>query len=164
MGARPHWIQCGSVAGGGTLSAKQGPHGSRLIHAAPIGPQRDNWGSTMEPQGGPRTDPEIRESGGNDFLGGFGGKRPCPKASWVPYNPFPSCRIPCSPMANHFFHKTIFFRPPFLGKKGPRPSRGPNLGSGSQKSPPGLKIPKLRAEKTCRIQCSVFQTEPHGAS
>ena len=118
----------------------------------------------MEGQGGPRTDPEIREGRGNDFLGGFGGKRPCPKASWVPYNPFPSCRIPCNPMGDHFFHKTIFFQAPFLVKKGPRPSRGPNLGSGSQKSPPGLKIPKLRAEKPCRKQWSVLQTEPYVAS
>ena len=48
-----------------------------------------------------------------------------PKASWVPYNPFPSYRIPCNPMGSHFLHKTIFFWAPFLVQKGPRPSRNP---------------------------------------
>ena len=118
----------------------------------------------MEPQGGPRTDPEIREGRGNDFLGGLGEKRPCPKASWVPYNPFPSYRIPCNPMGDHFFHKTIFFRAHFWSKKVPGPAGVQIWDRGSQKSPPGLKIPKLRAEKPCRIQWSVFQTEPYVAS
>ena len=90
----------------------------------------------MEGQGPPRTGPEIREGRGNYFLGGFGGKWPCPKASWVPYNPFPSHGSSSNPMGNHFLHKIMFSGPPFLSKKGPRPSRNP---PGSKSGIPGSK-------------------------
>ena len=102
----------------------------------------------MEGQGGPRTGPEIRDGRENYFLGGFGRKRPCSKASWAPYNPFPFCRIPCNPMGDHFFHKTIFFQVPFSGKKGPRPSWGPNLKSGVPKIVPRVENTKVACRKT----------------
>ena len=114
----------------------------------------------MEGQGGPRTDPETREGGENVFLGGFGRKWPCPKASWAPYNPFPSDRIPCNPMGDHFFHTTIFFQAPFLVKKGHRPSRGPNLGSGGSLKSPRVENTKVACGKT--IQNPVVGT-PNGA-
>ena len=69
----------------------------------------------MEAQGGPRTGPEIREGRGNDFLGGFGGKRPCPKASWVPYNPFPSYRIPRMVFGPNLQHNMAPFGVPTTG-------------------------------------------------
>ena len=114
----------------------------------------------MEGQAGPRTDPEIRESGGNYFLGGFGRKWPCPKASWAPYNPFPSHGSPSNPMGDHFLHKTIFFQAPCLVKKGPPASQGPNLGSGVPKIAPGVENTKVACRKT--MQKTVVGT-PNGA-
>ena len=46
-------------------------------------------------------------------------------------------------MGNHFFHKIMFFRAPFWSEKGPRPSRGPNLGSGVPKMVPGVENTKV---------------------
>ena len=67
-------------------------------------------------------------------------------------------------MGNHFFHKIMFFRAPFCPKKFPGPARVQIWDPGSPKWSPGMKIPKLRTEKPCRIQWSVFQTEPYVAS
>ena len=78
------------------------------------------------------------------LLRGFGGKRPCPKASWAPYNPFPS-------MGNHFLHKTIFCGSHFRSKKVPGPAgtlRCPNLGSGVPKIVPGVENTKVACRKT----------------
>ena len=58
----------------------------------------------------------------------------------------------------------MFFRVPFLCQKGPQPDGTQIWYLGSQKWSLGLKIPKLRTEKPCRIQWSVFQTEPYVAS
>ena len=118
----------------------------------------------MEGQGGPRTGPEIQESPENDFLGAFGGKWPCPKASWAPYNPIPSHRSPSDPMGTISSTKSCFPGPHLLPKKGPQPSRNPNPNPGLPKWPPGLKIPKFRIEKPCRKQWSIIQTEPYAAS
>ena len=40
----------------------------------------------------------------------------------------------------------------------------PKSDPGLKNLPPGMKKQKMRAEKPCRIQWSVFQTEPHVAS
>ena len=114
--------------------------------------------------GGARTGPEIWGSWENDFLVGFGGKWPCPKASWVPYNPIPSHKSPPNPMGNHFLHEIMFSGAPFFRKKVPGPAGIQIWDPGSQKWSLGVKIPKFRVEKPCRIQWSVFQTEPYVAT
>ena len=114
--------------------------------------------------GTPRTSPEIRKSLETSFLVGLGEKWLCPKASWAPYNPIPSHRSPSNPMGDHFLHNIMFSGPPCLPQKSPRPSRNRNPDHGVPKWVPGLKIPKSRDEKPCRIQWSVFQTEPYVTS
>ena len=68
-------------------------------------------------------------------------------------------------MGDHFFHKVMFFfGAHFYVQKVPGPAGIQIWYLGSPKWSPGLKIPKLRTEKPCRIQWSVFQTEAYVAS
>jgi hypothetical protein len=60
--------------------------------------------------------------------------------------------------------KSCFSGPHFGPKKVPGPAGVQIWDPGSPKWSPGMKIPKLRTEKPCRIQWSVFQTEPYVAS
>ena len=50
-------------------------------------------------------------------------------------------------MGDQFFHKIMFFRAPLLCPKGPRPSRGQNLGSGIPKMVPGVENTKVAYRK-----------------
>ena len=80
----------------------------------------------------------------------------------------PLAQIPIKPHREPFLPQNHVFRAPFLAKKRspaqPEPSGIQIWDPGSPKWSPGLKIRKLRAEKPCRIQWSVFQTEPYVAS
>ena len=60
--------------------------------------------------------------------------------------------------------QSCFFGPRFHAKKVPSPVGSQICYLGSQTWSLGLKIQKLCTDKPCRIQWSVFQTEPYGAS
>ena len=76
----------------------------------------------------------------------------------------PLSQIPLNPHGGRFPPRNHVSGFPFLLRKRPLPSRNPNPDPGVPKWVPGSKISKLRTEKPCRIQWSVFQTEPYVAS
>ena len=85
----------------------------------------------MESQGGSRTFPEIRESGENDFLGGFGGNGPAQKRPGYHTIHFGLTESPQTPWGTLSSAKPSFVGPHVWLKKVPGPAGnlwGPNLG------------------------------------
>ena len=103
--------------------------------------------------------------------GGFGGNLIHPKGSWLGWKPnkqtkaTPLSTNPTKPRRGPVPPQSHVFRDPFFEHERspaqPESSRIQIWNPGLQKWVMESKIPKLCTEKPCRIQWSVFQTEPY---
>ena len=88
----------------------------------------------------------------------------CPRASWVPYNPFPLWGAPIPPLGKQSLRYFVFFGAQIWAQKVPGPTRAQLWAPGSQIWPWGPKTKKMRAEKPCKTPPPEFQTEAYVAS
>ena len=139
--------------------------------ATGTGPQRENRQATRGPGGAPHYPPGLGEILVEPFFNRVWGETGLPKGLldsiqtiWVAGNPVFSNLGPF-PKQHHVLGVSHYCSKPRPGRVW-RPIRdpGPECGAEVQIWSPGLKISKLRLEKTCRKQWPILQTEPYFAS